>query len=176
MHQPPWFFEVFAGTAGLSRSCANKGFRILAFDHRLEKAQAPVANLDMALESRRVVFWDLLRKCRPFHIHLGVPAGSAAASHYTGKLKTKAQAALRTASHCLGTPQASKSAQSTRVRRENATFRFCFDLLCYCVDNKISICLENPANSLLWMILEQFAKHSRRLWPPSELEFTSFAM
>ncbi|CAE7572657.1 unnamed protein product, partial [Symbiodinium necroappetens] len=61
----PWAFEIFAGSASLSKAWHNAGFRVLAFDVHVRGAGMPIVPLDLTQASAVSILWDLIRRVQP---------------------------------------------------------------------------------------------------------------
>ena len=61
----PWAFEIFAGSASLSKAWHNAGFRALAFDVHVRGACMPIVPLDLTENSAVSILWDLIRRVEP---------------------------------------------------------------------------------------------------------------
>ena len=156
--KPPIVLELFAGKGALSRALRQLGFEVHSFDHHHCDAQVPMLQLDLASEKGQAWFWDFLSKHRPFAIHMGVPCGTS--SKARGRpLRNGAVGPqpLRSKAFPLGLPSLDwLSADGQRVVAANKLYSFAFRVLDFCKTNNIIACIENPANSHLWDILQAF--------------------
>ena len=93
-----------------------------------------------------------------FAIHMGVPCGTSSKARgrplRNGALGLQP---LRSKAFPLGLPSLDwLSADGQRVVAANKLYSFAFRVLDFCKTNNIIACIENPANSHLWDILQAF--------------------
>ena len=153
----PWAFEIFAGSASLSRAWHNAGFRVLAFDVHVRGARMPIVPLDLTQASAVSILWDLIRRVKPLAVHIGMPCGTASRARERPLSKSlKAAGApeprpLRDALHPLGLPSlVPGSFDALRVAKANLLYELSLDVALHCAEQRIVISIENPTHSWAW--------------------------
>ena len=175
-----WVYELFSGTARLSKACRDLGFKALGFDHSGFQPCSATAKLDLTLPAAQKIFWDIMAECPPFHVHAAPPCGTASRARErplprNHALASKPPKPLRSDDFPLGLPTLdANSSESLRVRKANALYRLTYQVLRHCSSAGLNVSVENPRNSLFWNVLERFAEADGASWPPPALEFVDF--
>ena len=161
--KPPVVLELFAGKGALSRALRQLGFEVHSFDHHHCDSQVPMLQLDLASDRGQAWFWEFLAKHQPFAIHMGVPCGTSSKARgrplRNGALGPQP---LRSRTFPLGLPSLDwHSSDGQRVLTANKLYSFSYRILDFCKTNNIIACIENPANSYLWDILQAYEPQAK---------------
>ncbi|CAE7326327.1 unnamed protein product, partial [Symbiodinium sp. CCMP2456] len=161
----PWAFEIFAGSASLSKAWHQAGLQVLSFDIHVRGASVPMVPLDLTQPSAEKILWDLIRRVKPIALHVGMPCGTSSRARER-KLPAKLVAAgapepqpLRDAQHPLGLPHIDPaSLDGIRVHKANQLYALSLQLALYAARHKLVISLENPSRSWAWAALIQMLR------------------
>ena len=138
----PFFVELFAGSASLSRAMADAGFSVIAVDHVSNKPHFPITRLDLTSSSGQAIFWDIVESPQLVAIHLGLPCGTASRARerkIPDSLRRQGvpePPPLRSPRYPLGLPGLS-SVNAAKVAAANALLRFCLQVILFCVIRSI---------------------------------------
>ena len=73
----PVAFELFCGSASLSRELNARGFQIFACDRDTTSAKSAALKLDLQDDAGQTLFWSMWSDAGPHFVHLGPPCGTA---------------------------------------------------------------------------------------------------
>ena len=148
------FFELFAGSANLTRFALSRNFDAYAFDYarNKQKVKAPCALVDLSTEAGQSFVLELYAQFFVLITSLSPPCGTASrAREIPLKGKDFQPRPLRSSEHPLGLPTL-EGIDKERVAKANILYKFsialCFFLLSHC---RVFF-LENPTNSYFWEI------------------------
>ena len=148
------FFEVFAGSAGITKAARDSGFTAIAVDWSRNKHESRAAplNIDLSSEEGEKVFFSMLEEKRPKALHIAPSCGAASLarerplpSHLT-KQGVPSPKPLRSPEHIWGLPRLSGLDQA-KVDSANRLYRFTARLVLWCLQLPCILSIENPLNS-----------------------------
>ena len=152
------FVEVFAGSAKLSHSARERGFRTMAIDHggNQHEPHHEISVYDLTSPVAQSQLLETLEDDVPGSMHMAPPCGtcSRARERPLKGLGNFAPKPLRDEHHPFGYPWL-KGLDQTRVLQSNLLYAFVVDLLFFAFTYNIVISVENPTNSWLWVILKE---------------------
>ena len=136
----PFFLELFAGCAALSRSMARCGIMSLAIDIRFGRGHDLTSpKLLAAIRGWIAAGWIL-------GLHLAPPCNSWSRA----RCMPGGPPMLRTAGAVLGLLGLAAH-DLEKVRLGNATMRATVSIAAACIAQRVPFCVENPATSFLWL-------------------------
>ena len=152
------FVEIFAGSAKLSASAHERGFRTLAVDHGNNKhtTHHEISIYDLTSPAAQSQLMAELTEDIPGSMHLAPPCGtcSRARERPLPGLGHQAPRPLRDERYPFGYPWLEGS-DKTRVLQSNLLYSFVVDLLFFAFTYNVVVSVENPLNSWLWIILKE---------------------
>lgn len=148
------FLEIFAGSCRLSKACKEAGLRCTAVDKDPKRSeQFPVYICDLGDAEQ----FDLLKsyieaeKESILHVHFAPGCGTASrAREKPIPGDPDPPRPLRSDSFPDGLPNLTAEEQQ-RVETANSSYRAMCTLILFLVSLSISISIENPKNSILWL-------------------------
>ena len=151
--------ELCAGSAAYSATLKALGFQVIPIDHRFNEHQQKTRCVVIDLSADDA--WDLVEKIldsgHVHSVHLGPPCGTASAARNRPiPFALRAQGApcpppLRSEQYPLGLPHLTKT-QLRRVVTANKIYWLCSKVIQKCILLRIIVSMENPLNSLLWLV------------------------
>ena len=159
----PLFVEIFAGSAKLSGVAKAKGMRTLAVDHSFNKhkPQHAIFCLDLTRPECQEQLMNSLNSDIPRALHLAPPCETCSKSRERPlpELGDDAPQPLRNADFPFGFDTL-QGRDRDRVLNSNILYVFSVELLFFCFLHHVVVSLENPDNSLLWIILAALVRKS----------------
>ena len=159
----PFFVEIFAGCASLSRAVADSGFSVVAIDHMTAKPFFPISQLDLTTSSGQDILWQVLDSPHLLAVHVGLPCGTASRARekkIPSHLKNQGvpePPPLRSPRYPLGLANLSP-VNEAKVAAANDLFRLCLHVILFCVKRNVLVSVENPGNSLTWAELVELLR------------------
>ena len=148
--EEPWFavgktaFELFAGTAGLSKALAARGLQVHTFDSRNGKEH--IVN-SSTIEAR----WKDLHADRICFVHVGFPCNTWSLARRHDKV---GPGPLRDSDQFLYGLQGLSAVDQQKVDDANHLLAEITCFLHGCIDRRIPFTVENPFSSRIWLTTE----------------------
>ena len=151
--------ELCAGSANLSAELRSLGFQVLPIDHKanIHKQKVRTILIDLSARGALQLVRNILDNANVIYCHMGPPCGTASAAR-NRPVDAILQAAgapspipLRSKQFPLGFPWLT-GLNRTKVLSANIIYSVCCEIAKMCLLRNIILSIENPLNSLFWVI------------------------
>ena len=143
--------ELFAGTAGIARAFASRGWRVYSYEIDRD------VNEDVMSREAGDFFDKLLESCETVFFWAGITCASWSRARRGRPGPGGWPEPLRDdCAHLMGLPNLTQK-DCERVRLGNLQAAWLVRLIKKCVRASVPIVVENPASSRLWIYLDKFA-------------------
>ncbi len=157
----PKALELCCGHAGLTAALCDSGLDATGIDWKKNKHQPtiPILNVDLTTAEGQAFIMQLLEDETMLFVHMGPPCGTFMRAHerpipkWQQRLNAPNPQPLRSTEQPEGlSPRHLTPLDSLKVRKGNEIAEFCAKVANYCVDNGKLFSIENPTNSILWLL------------------------
>ena len=162
------FVEIFAGCARLSRCAKQQGFQVIPVDgpRNEHTPECPVLTLDLTDEHAQECLIQTLNVLHPAVIHIALPCGTGSRAREKPIAPSLVNQGapvprpLRNQDFPLGFPWLTPY-EELKVHSANMLAKFVVFLLQKGLEWESIVCIENPLNSWMWVVLQHFVNETQ---------------